>query len=82
MIKRAVRSTAFRGVAVQRRKLEEGTLALDMQRAVAAPAGDRALPRTRAHDTAWGSAKATCHVIEECVPLDDRGATLTWLWHR
>jgi hypothetical protein len=77
VIKRALRSTAFRGVAVQRRKLEEGTLALDMQRASETDAD----VRTRVHGSAWGSAGSKRELIEECVPLHESGAVLSWLWH-
>ena len=77
VIKRAVRSRAFRGVAVQRRALEEGTLALEMSRGGAATG-----TRTPAHESAWGSAAASCEIHEECVSLGDTGAVLTWLWHR
>jgi hypothetical protein len=69
-----VRSAAFRGIAVGRRKLEEGTLAFDMIHA-------RAAAGVRAHERAWGAGRAGCKIIEECVPLNDDGAVLAWLWH-
>ena len=80
LIKRAVRSDAFRGVAFQRRSLEEGTAALEMERA-------GGMGATRVHEGErgkWGSAKAGAAVIEECVTLGDGGPggkVLTWLWH-
>jgi hypothetical protein len=74
---RAGRSDTWRSIAVGRRDLdlEEGTLALDMARADAPEAG------TRVHAKAWGSAQAGVEIAEECVPLGESGAVLTWLWH-
>jgi Zn-dependent peptidase ImmA (M78 family) len=76
-IKRVVRSSGFRGVAVERRLLEEGTLALEMGRTN----GEGGM---RVHSSAsqkWGSLLAGTDVIEECVPLGEGGKVLTWLWH-
>lgn len=79
-ITRVLRSGAFRGIAFGRRKLGEGTLALEMARV--GGAGGK-----RVHDEAacrWGSALSDADVIEECVPLGDGspgGGVLTWLWH-
>jgi hypothetical protein len=74
IVKRAVRSAGFRGVAVGKRKLEEQALAVEMARTGRASG-------TRVHTTAWGVAKAKREIVEECVPLDERGAVLSWLWH-
>ncbi len=73
VIRRAIRSEAFRGVAFARRALEEGTLALEMHRLGGAGGA-------RLHDAAWGSLP----ILEECVPLGDGapgGPVLTWLSH-
>jgi hypothetical protein len=77
---RVVRSAGFRGVAVERRALEEGTLALEMLRT--GGAGGRRVHRER--DQRWGSALSDGEVIEECVALREGGGpgpVLTWLWH-
>ena len=77
VIRRARRSDGFRGVAVERRKLEEGTLALELERA----GGEGG---KRVHARAWGSAQAGGEIVEECVTLGDGsagGAVLTWLSH-
>jgi hypothetical protein len=74
-IHRAGRSDTWRGIAVSGRALQEGTLALDMGRA------DAPEPGTRLHAKAWGSAQAGVPIVEECVPLGESGAVLTWLWH-
>ena len=77
-IRVAVRSPSFRGVALQRRALEEGTLALDLARG-------QATAGARVHRQAWGSGKAGREIVEECVPIveseDGRRTVLTWLWH-
>jgi Zn-dependent peptidase ImmA (M78 family) len=77
VIKRPVRSTAFRGSAVQRRKLEEGTLALDATR------GARDVS-WRVHRVAWGAAALGREIVEECVAFEDDGGdgvVLSWLHH-
>jgi hypothetical protein len=71
-IARVVRSRAFRGVAVQRRELEDSALAREVARGAALG--------SRADGAAWGATRDR-PVIEECVPLHDDGGVLTWLWH-
>ena len=75
VIKWATRSAAFRGEAVQRRVLPDGSLALDLT------CGWSRSERTRVHRAAWGSANLRGEIIEECVTLGKSGTILTWLWH-
>jgi Zn-dependent peptidase ImmA (M78 family) len=76
MIKWPTRSRSFRGSAVKRRPLPDGSLALDV--ACGWARGERA----RTHGIAWGARDAGGAMLEECVVLSQSGATLVWLSHR
>jgi hypothetical protein len=73
VVRRAVRSATFRGVAVERRALEEGTLAYEMQRAPSASG-------RRVHEATWGSFAIGRAILEECVPAAE-GVVVGWLSH-
>jgi len=73
ILRRVRRSTAFGGVAVERRAIEEGTLAHDVLRGAAEPGA-------RVHEAAWGAAKAGRAIVEECVAAAP-GVVVGWLAH-
>ncbi len=76
VLRRVVRSDAFRGIAIERRPLREGTLALEMLRAGRAPSS----PKSRVHTQWWGSSLLDGPVVEECIPVAD-GVVVGWLTH-
>jgi hypothetical protein len=76
VIRRAVRSPAFRGVAVERRALQEATLAHEMLRAGAQVGASG----RRVHDVAWGSRALRAPIVEECVAAAE-GVVIGWLSH-
>jgi uncharacterized protein DUF955 len=76
VLRRVVRSEAFRGIAVERRALREGTLALEMLRA----RGGAPAYGARTHEQWWGSGVIGEAVVEECVTVAD-GVVVGWLRH-
>ncbi len=73
IITKATRSRAFRGIAVQRRRLESRSMAMEaLRRGVLAG-------RLLALGDAWGSS-AQVAVVEESMAIGS-GRVLTWLWH-
>lgn len=70
---RAARSLAWRGVAVQGRALEAGTLAVSLE------SGDRSRVVT---DDTWGrGALGGVEMTEHAIVVPDSPWTLVWLWH-
>jgi len=76
VLRRVVRSEGFGGIAVERRPLREGTLALELLRA----RRPVSLPARRVHTQWWGSALMEEAVVEECVPVAE-GVVVGWLTH-
>ncbi len=76
-ISRVTRSTAFRGVAVQRRKLEEGTAAFALANGDASGEGWRVV-----RGDVWGrDGIGGAEMIEHAIAIPESGAVVSWLWH-
>ena len=76
-ISRVTRSSAFRGVAVGRRKLEVGSAAYALANGGASDLGARVV-----RGGAWGcDAIGGVEMIEHAIAIPESGAVVTWLWH-
>jgi IrrE N-terminal-like domain len=76
VIRRATRSTTFRGVAVNGRPLEEGTFAAVLSGGGVVPRGPRL-----ARKSTWGTEKLKVEMLEQAVGIRETSEVLVWLWH-
>lgn len=75
IVKRALRSSAWRGIALGGRPLEAGSFAAALARGESIAAGPRPVER------AWGRERLGVEMTEHAMAIPESNTIIVWLWH-